>query len=118
MKRHKLTKAERVAVFKDNGGICHICNGAITVGQKWEVSHPIPLEIGGADDKTNWRPAHDNCHRVETREKDIPSIAKAKRREAKHIGAVKPKGAIANRPKETRRQRDQLPIPPRRWLYV
>ena len=101
-KRHRLTTAERVAVFKDHGGICHLCNLPILAGVKWEVSHPKPLEMGGADDKTNWRPAHFTCHRVETRTKDIPQIAHAKRIEAKHLGAESPKAKIPAPPKAPR----------------
>ena len=101
-KRHRLTTAERVAVFKDHGGICHLCNLLIVAGAKWEVSHPTPLEMGGADDKTNWRPAHFACHRQETHEKDIPQIALAKRVEAKHLGAEAPKAKIPAPPKAPR----------------
>ena len=34
------------------------------------------------------------CHSVKTAKQDVPAIAKAKRREAKHIGATMPKGQI------------------------
>ena len=88
IKRKKLTRTERVAVFKDNGGICDICGGKI-VGKKWDVSHRRPLAMGGADDKSNWFPAHRTCHRVETATKDIPAIGEAKRRDASHIGVRK-----------------------------
>lgn len=88
--RRRLSTRDRVAVYKDNGGICHICGGHIDEGQGFEVSHPIPLELGGTDDKSNWRPAHKKCHAKLTAEIDIPNIAKAKRREAVHLGAKAP----------------------------
>ena len=90
MARRSLSTAKRLAVFLAHGGVCEFCMGKITVGQLWEISHSVPLELGGADDETNMRPAHKKCHRTHTATVDIPDIAKAKRREAKHLGA-KPK---------------------------
>jgi hypothetical protein len=116
MKRHHLTTAERVACFRDNGGICHLCNGEIHVNEAWEVSHPTPLELGGADDKSNWKPAHRVCHRVETFTKDIPAIAQAKRREALHMGAAMPSARpLAKKPREKPPSR-HAPLP-RREIY-
>jgi 5-methylcytosine-specific restriction protein A len=43
--------------------------------------------MGGHDEDTNRFPAHKKCHRQQTSEIDIPMIAKAKRREARHLGA-------------------------------
>ena len=121
-KRRKLTKAQRVGVFNRHGGICHLCKGPITVGQLWEVSHPIPLELNGKDDETNWEPAHKTCHRVETSTKDIPTIAKAKRREAAHLGIRKEptlKGAKFTPAAPQRKASKPLDksLPPRRGLY-
>lgn len=117
-KRRRISTKERLAVFTAADGVCHICNGKINVGDRWEVSHPIPLELGGADDASNRRPAHFKCHRELTAKEDIPAIAKAKRREAKHIGAHRPKAKIARRPKEEKPQREKLPLPARRGIYV
>jgi 5-methylcytosine-specific restriction protein A len=116
MKRHRLTTAKRVACFRDNNGECHLCGGKIHAGEAWEVSHPIPLELGGADDKSNWRPAHRVCHRVETSTKDIPAIAKAKRREARHIGALKSSRPFPKRAKPPRII-TKRPVP-RRDIYI
>jgi hypothetical protein len=51
--------------------------------------------------------------------KDASAIAQAKRREAKHVGAVKPKGQIksAGFPKSDKPKTDKLALPPRRNLY-
>ena len=89
-RRESMTTAKRVKCFRDAGGICHICGTPIRVGDRWEVSHPTALELGGADDESNRRPAHYACHRTWTAEEDIPAIAKAKRREARHLGVKKP----------------------------
>lgn len=87
-RRHISTKA-RVALFARKDGVCHICNGKVQPGEAWDVSHPIPLQIGGADDESNWDVAHRKCHAIITATEDIPRIAKMKRQHAKHIGAGK-----------------------------
>lgn len=96
--RKRLSTRERLRCFDDAGGICHICGTKIQPGQRWEVSHPIPLAAGGDDVPENRRPAHYACHRTVTAEQDAPTIAKVKRIRAKHIGASRPKGRWPSRP--------------------
>ena len=88
--RRSISAKERLRLFQLHGGICHLCNGRIQVGEAWEVSHDIPLELGGADDDANRKPAHKKCHRAHTSTVDQPNIAKAKRRELRHMGIKKP----------------------------
>lgn len=91
MSRKRITAKERLHIFVENDGICHMCGGSIdAVREAWEVSHPTPLELGGADNNTNRKPAHKKCHAVQTRTIDVPRIAKARRREAIHLGAKTP----------------------------
>lgn len=91
MKRRHISRRMRNLIFEDAGGICTFCREEIArETQRWEVSHDIPLELGGADDRTNMRPAHYDCHRQQTAKVDIPRIAKAKRVEAKHNGTFRP----------------------------
>jgi len=116
VKRRNFTKATIVARFKHCGGKCEACGVVLKPGG-YHCDHSNPDGLTGEPTFENARILCLICHAGKTKI-DVAAIAKAKRREAKHIGAVKPKGAIANRPKETRRQRDQLPIPPRLWLYV
>ena len=85
MTRRPLSTKARVELFRVTGGICHICAGKIQVGQAWEVEHVIPLAQGGEDGGDNLRPAHVACHRVKTSQ-DATDTAKAKRREARHLG--------------------------------
>jgi 5-methylcytosine-specific restriction enzyme A len=90
IRRRRLSTRERVALFEKHGGICHICNRPIQVGQKWEVSHVIPLGLGGEDVDSNRAPAHKRpCHAFQTRVTDLPAIARARRTYAKHIGAYR-----------------------------
>ncbi|MGI9297057.1 MAG: HNH endonuclease signature motif containing protein [Gammaproteobacteria bacterium] len=91
MPRKSLSTRERLRLFTLHKGICHICEGRIDGAREaWEISHELPLELGGADDDENRKPAHYKCHRALTAEQDIPRIAKAKRREARHLGAKAP----------------------------
>ena len=90
-KRRRISTKDRVALFAREGGRCHHCAGLVTPGQAWELSHKTPLALGGADDETNWGVIHKRpCHEEVTRKVDIPTIAKAKRREAKNLGIRKP----------------------------
>lgn len=86
MKRRKRTTAERLRLFEARGGICYLCQGRINVGEAWELEHRIALEISGDDTDDNLELAHQKCHRDKTRV-DAADIARAKRREAKHMGA-------------------------------
>lgn len=93
MSRKSLSTKERTRIFLLHGGVCHFCRTKINgVREQWEISHEIPLELGGADDDENRKPAHYRCHRKHTAEVDLPAIAKAKRTRAKHIGAFRRSG--------------------------
>jgi 5-methylcytosine-specific restriction endonuclease McrA len=105
-KRRSLSSSGLVALFAAHGGICHLCEAKIQVGEAWERSHPIPLELGGADDESNWRLAHKRCHRAHTSTVDIPNIARAKRRFAKHIGARKRSTMAGSRSSKFKRRMD------------
>ena len=84
--RRSISTRERVALFQAADGICHICSGKITVGEAWEVEHIIPLALGGDDHGANLQPAHVKCHRTKSAQ-DATNTARAKRREAKQLGA-------------------------------
>jgi 5-methylcytosine-specific restriction enzyme A len=92
-RRKRLSTTERLALLERENFRCHLCGGQIQPGQAWDVSHEIPLELGGADDDENRRAAHRKCHRNHTAKVDQPKIAKAKRNYAKYRGA-----AVSQRP--------------------
>lgn len=97
MKRKRYSATQSVLFFIAHGGKCHICGGKIdAVREKWQREHIIPLALGGADDESNMAPAHVKCHREKT-DSDVAAIAKAKRREARHFGAERPKQKIKSR---------------------
>lgn len=88
VKRRRISTHERAAIFAREEGVCHLCGGRIDgTREAWEVSHDIPLELGGDDYGANLRVAHAKCHRYHTATVDAAVIAKAKRREANHTGA-------------------------------
>lgn len=89
MTRRSLTQLQRAAIFERFGGLCHLCEQKIQVGQPWDAEHVIPLAMGGEDGGDNLRPAHKACHSTKTAA-DVAAIAKVKRVRAKHLGARKP----------------------------
>lgn len=102
--RRSISAKERLRLFALHGGVCHICTGKIDATREaWEVSHDIPLELGGDDDEANRKLAHKKCHRALTAGTDIPNIAKAKRREIKNLGAKKSNYRWPSRPFASRR---------------
>lgn len=93
MTRRRHSAKDRARIFADAGGVCHLCGGTIQTGEAWEIEHVIALELSGDDTDANKRPSHIKCHRAKTAD-DAGKIAKAKRNEARHIGAKRPKQQI------------------------
>lgn len=87
IKRARLSTTARFELLQREKFRCHLCRGLIYVGQAWEISHEIPLELNGPDDDSNRRCAHVKCHGIRTATIDLPAIARAKRIEASHHGA-------------------------------
>ena len=88
MTRRSLSTRERLRLFTLHAGVCHLCGDKIDgTREAWEISHDLPLALGGADDDDNRKPAHAKCHRRRTSERDIPAIAKSGRQRARHVGA-------------------------------
>ncbi len=59
--------------------------------EAWDVEHQIPVALIGAAAETddNRRPAHRRCHKVKSKV-DAGNLARAVRREARHVGARAP----------------------------
>lgn len=94
MARAEFTKAVKVAVIKRatiNGVV--ICEECQSLAKSWDIDHIDPDGLTGKPTLENARLLCKPCH-VEKTKADVANIARAKRREAKHVGAVKPKAAI------------------------
>ena len=98
--RKPLTTLQRAALFRDHNGMCCLCSGKIHVSEKWIDEHIRPLSMGGTNDMENRGPAHVKCAGHKTSAEAAPR-SKAKRIEAKHIGATVrkpwPKRGVHNR---------------------
>lgn len=90
-RRRHISRAMRIRIWEADKS-CPFCGEIIPDLKevRVEVSHTIPLELGGADEERNMRVAHYECHRAHTATVDIPVIAKAKRVSAKHNGTFRP----------------------------
>ena len=93
MKRTTITPKRRAEIFRDAGGICHLCSRKIAHGEPWEVEHPKAIGLGGADDASNWKPAHVDCHAGKTRQ-DVRIMRKADRQMKAQFGVKKSRNPI------------------------
>ena len=92
-RRRSLTRNQRIAIFDDADGICHLCELPILPGkEEWQAEHPTALALCGSDKVEDMRPAHKKCHAVKTAKEDIPRIAKAVRQRANHLGVKRHQG--------------------------
>lgn len=92
MKRKSRTRAQRLAIFDRDNGICWRCEQKIQVGQPWELGHIIALSCGGEDTDENVAPEHKSCNARDAHETTTPRAAKIKRVRAKHVGIRKRSG--------------------------
>ncbi len=101
--RKSLSKKQRRAVLHAAGGRCYLCGEVINLARAkmveaegFEVEHIHQLAMGGADDPSNWRPAHPSCHAEKTK-RDAAARAKVRRWQVKAEGRQKPKQKIRTR---------------------
>ena len=119
-KRREFTKAVKVEIIKRATDpqfrgliMCEECK--ISVTGFFQIDHIIP--DGLCVDKSAPLTARDgmllclSCHATKTAG-DVPSIAKAKRIEAKHIGATRPEGKLQSRgfQKKPRKHADRVSL--------
>ena len=121
MPRREFTKAVRVSVIKrctrDNNVYCEGCGG---LAKRFQIDHVIPDALGGEPTLSNAQLLCEACFSVKN-PKDTKDAAKAKRREANHIGAKPPSRApIQNKQaakREPRALASALPELPRKRFY-
>lgn len=94
----EFSKKVRIEAFKRCAGKCEKCAAVLKVGEG-EYDHVIPLALTGESTLANCQVLCQPCHRAPGAKTadDVKNIAKAKRREAKHTGVVKPAGDIQGR---------------------
>ena len=120
-KRREFTRSVKVSIIKRAmqpvaSGLMACCERCEAPAHKFHIDHIIP--DGLAVDKSAPLTAKDGmllclpCHEKKTAG-DVPSIAKAKRIEAKHIGATRPEGKLQSRgfQKKTRKHADRMSLP-------
>lgn len=77
---------KRLDIFLARGGVCGVCGGKI-VGKEWDLDHGRALGLLGEDVEENLFPVHRRpCHQAKTKD-DVARITKAKRQQARHLGA-------------------------------
>lgn len=95
MSRQEFTAKTKLAAFDASGGCCVSCGCKLIGGRSPEYDHRIPCALGGDNSVENCDVLCRPCHRAKTSGADVPTIAKAKRVRAKHVGAKKPKSQFA-----------------------
>lgn len=86
--RKPLTKAEKIAAWNREGGICWWCGKPVAaLGLGVEYDHKLPRELVAHDDPANQYPMHAaRCHERKTLDEDRPRITKAHHQERKSFG--------------------------------
>jgi hypothetical protein len=86
MSRKEFSTRTKAKAFHRAGGNCESCTCRLSVG-KFHYDHDNPDGLTGEPTLENCRVLCTACHSVKTTTQDVPRIAKAKRNEARHIGA-------------------------------
>lgn len=84
--RKEFTNKIRVAAWQRADGKCENCGRKLYPGDT-HFDHRNPDGLTGEPTIENCQVLCRSCHQVKTVTQDVPSIARAKRREARHIGA-------------------------------
>jgi hypothetical protein len=84
MTRQEFSKKVRLAAWDHAGGRCEVCTRKLFVGDIF-YDHIDPDGLTGAPVAANCQVLCRTCHAVKTRV-DVANIARAKRREAAHLG--------------------------------
>jgi len=118
MARKEFSKAVKVACIKRatvNGN--QYCEGCGALCLRWQIDHDNPDGLTGKPTLENAKLLCIPCHAEKTKD-DTSTIAKAKRREAKHLGVkappkFQPQGFQRSPPQNSARIPDKLAHLPR-----
>jgi 5-methylcytosine-specific restriction endonuclease McrA len=117
MARRNFTKAvmvQRIKAATVDGQV--FCEGCGALCTKFQIDHIRADGLLGEPTFENSRLLCIPCHAEKTKE-DVAMIAKAKRVEARHIGAHVPKQKIQSRGFPKREKKEKMPLPPRRGMF-
>jgi len=84
MSRREFPAKVRVAAFQRANGSCEACTAKLMPG-KIAYDHILPDQLGGEPTLENCACICSACHTAKTSRQDVPSIAKAKRVQQKHL---------------------------------
>ena len=102
--RREFSAKVKVEAFKRANGCCEVCGVKLSPGNV-EYDHGIPDGLGGNPDLDNCRALCRNCHGQKTKS-DVRDIAKAKRRERRHMGIRKPSRFACSRDSRWKKRMD------------
>lgn len=108
MARREFSRSTKVARFKHAKGHCEYCGTKLQPG-RIEYDHEDADGLTGDNSFENCRAVCIPCHSIKTKQ-DVAKIAKAKRREARHIGAEAPKQKIQSRGFQRRPKRGRIEL--------
>ena len=117
MARRNFTKAvmvQRIKAATVNGQV--FCEGCGALCSKFQIDHIRADGLLGEPTFENSRLLCIPCHAEKTKD-DVARIAKAKRVEAKHLGAVVPKQKIQSRGFQKQEKKEKIPLPPKRQMF-
>ena len=92
--RRPLPTTLRLELFLAAKGQCQACGWRLSPGSCWEIDHVVPLALGGTDEAANLQVLCIACHGDKTARQDVPAQSKARRMQARHLGAVRPRAVI------------------------
>ena len=97
MARREFSKAIKVSVIKrtTRDGVTY-CEGCGALAKRWQIDHIRPDGLLGEPTLANAQLLGECCYATKNAD-DTATIARAKRREAKHLGAKQSAGAIRSR---------------------
>lgn len=117
MPRREFSKTIKVAVIKrstrDNVIYCESCG---LPAKRFEIDHRRADALLGEPTLENAMLMCSACH-LEKTKSDVAIISKAKRQEARHLGAVSAKTKIRSRGFAKKEKKEKLPLPPPRAIF-
>lgn len=117
MARRNFSKAvmvQRIKAATVDGLI--FCEGCGATCTKFQIDHIRADGLLGEPTFENSRLLCIPCHSEKTKQ-DVAMIAKAKRVEARHLGAHVPKQKIKSRGFPKKEKSEKIPLPPRRGMF-